>query len=112
MSRELLSKHSYLHLPYLWNLDRDTFERLADVLNIPQNLGVDKLYSYTSGNPRALIDIAMHGWNVDERLEMMFRERILPLRYERTVAERIDELERVVEDPDQVLYIDTDLRRF
>ncbi len=112
MSRELLSKHSYLHLSYLWNLDRDAFERLAKELNIPQNPGVDKLYSYTSGNPRALIDIAMHGWNIDEWLEMMFRERILPLRYERIVTERIDELERVVEDPDQVLYIDTDLRRF
>ncbi len=58
-----------------------------------------------------MIDIAIHGWNVDEWLEMMFRERILSLRCERLVMEHIDELEKVVEDPDKMLYVDPDLRR-
>ncbi len=111
MSRELLSRHSYVHLSYLWNLGKDAFEKLAKVLNAPRNL-VDKLYTYTSGNPRALIDIALLGWDIDRWLEMLFRERILPLRHEEVLLKHIEDLKKVVEDPDNVIYVDPSLRRF
>ena len=110
MSREVLSRHSYLHLSYLWNLREEAFEELARALRAPKDL-ISELYALTSGNPRALIDIAARSWRIDSWLDALYAERIRPLRYERIVLEHLEDLENVVEDPDSATGIDPGLRR-
>ncbi len=110
LSRERLSRHGYLHLSYLWNLDWEAFAELARALNAPEQL-VEELYRITSGNPRALIDLASLGWNTRRWMEMTYRERVLQLLHERTVREHLDELGEVVEDPDNAVHVDPSLRR-
>ncbi|NPA96183.1 MAG: AAA family ATPase [Crenarchaeota archaeon] len=109
-SRDALSRHSYLHLSYLWNLGEEAFEELARALGAPRD-AVEELYELTSGNPRALIDIATRSWRTGSWLEAIYAERIRPLRYERIVAAHVDDLERIVEDPDNASNADPELRK-
>jgi len=109
-SRELLSRHGYLRLSYLWNLDEASFTELARALGAPSTV-VERVFELTSGNPRALIDIATLGWRTDQWLEALYAERVRPLRYERVVVERVRELEEAIEDPDALAHADPALRR-
>jgi len=109
-SRELLSRHGYLRLSYLWNLDEASFTELVKALGAPSTV-VERDFELTSGNPRALIDIAALEWRTDHWLEALYAERVRPLRYERVVVERVRELEEAIEDPDALARADPALRR-
>ena len=49
-SRELLSRHGYLRLSYLWNLDEASFTELVKALGALSTV-VERVFELTSGNP-------------------------------------------------------------
>ncbi len=42
---------------------------------------------------------------------MIYRERVLPFKYEKAFVQHIDDLRKIVEDPDNAMYIDPELRK-
>ena len=98
-SRELLARHGYVELAYMWNLREEDTHELATSLGAPESIK-DEVYEYTSGNPRAVIGLAGKAWKVDAWLEGIYREKILQLGQELDDKRLVEDLRASIEDPD------------
>jgi len=96
VSKRELSKHTYVDLRMLWNLSREGFEELVQQLDQLRNVDVEELWILTGGNPRALIDIARRGWNVERWMEYLYEGKI---RRAMHLVGR-EKLRSLAEDPD------------
>ncbi len=96
VSKRLLARHTYVSIEMLWNLSRDGFEELVEQLSPPQGIDLDVLWRLTGGNPRALIEIAKYGWDIDKWIDIVYENRVKRTLH---IVDR-DKLRRLVEDPD------------
>ncbi len=101
-SLDLVSKHTHSHIRLLWNLDEEGFNELANQLKPPSNHAVERAWSVTGGNPRALIELAIdYDWNVDRWMDSLKR-RLLKIVEEVRHRDLVEEMEMVLEDIDSI----------
>lgn len=68
-SLDLVTRHTYVGVRLLWNLDRNAFEELFYELNPPSNIRFEDIWLMFGGNPRKLIDLAeKYSWNINVML--------------------------------------------
>ncbi len=91
-SKRELYRHTYVHAYMMRNLPKKGLEELAKQLEAP--IDIEALWKLTGG-PRAIIDLAVHNWNVDNWMKYIERKVTSTVR-------NIDlrELKTLVEDPD------------
>ncbi len=101
-SLDLILRHRYAKVKLIWNLPRNGFNELINELNPSNNRIADKIWYFTGGNPRAVIEIAYsYGWNIDlwlKDLKKILIKFITIIRSENLV----NELKLVIENPDMV----------
>ncbi len=93
LSKRELYRHTYVHVYMMWNLPKEGFYELVRQLDVP--VDPDVLWRLTGGNPRVLIDIATHSWDIDRWLRYVIH-RVSSL--VRDLDQ--DRLRRLAEDPD------------
>ena len=103
-SPSILARHSYVVLSELWNLSRDSTEKLLEALNAPEKL-YEKVWVLTGGNPRAVISIAAKRWKVDVWFSEVVRNvrlssRSIVFRYRSQLRYVVEDIDRVIEFPD------------
>ncbi|HWQ16972.1 MAG TPA: ATP-binding protein [Sulfolobales archaeon] len=111
LSRDLLSRHSYVGQDFVWNLSREEYEelyhRLLEIYR-PENpsriAGFDEVWRLYGGNPRRLMELAIeHSWDVKTHLERIYDEKKIPrIVYVAKKEGLLDKLRAVTEDPDNI----------
>ncbi|RLE57285.1 MAG: hypothetical protein DRJ40_02940 [Thermoprotei archaeon] len=101
-SKRELYRHTYVHVYMMWNLPKKGLEELAKQLEAP--IDIEALWKLTGGNPRAVIDLAIHNWDVDNWTKYIERKVTSTIR---DIDPR--ELKTLVEDPDSNWRIATKL---
>ena len=99
-SRRLLARHNYVTLHELWNLDPNSTRILLNELNCPQSM-LENIWFLTGGNPRAIIELALKNWDIEEWLSNI-KVRIRAS-LEKALGKFKVELENILEDIDSVL---------
>ncbi len=95
-SKDVLYRHTYVHVYMIWNLPRDGFEELVKQLGSP--VDVELLWRLTGGNPRMLIELAQFDWDIEQWTHIAVYPRVLTAL--RGLEHRSRELLELVEDPD------------
>ena len=97
-------RHSYSTVKLIWNLPWNGYYQLALQLNPPQMDLIRESWKFTGGNPRKLIELALdYNWNINE----WFKKQILrlePLYREIKVKGLTNELNQVIENPDNIYH--------
>ncbi|RLF24756.1 MAG: hypothetical protein DRN15_02135 [Thermoprotei archaeon] len=96
-SARLIARHTYANLYFMWNLPKEHFMELAKQLGAPDEAIMERAWSLTGGNPRALLEIASLRWNFDEwmrHIEHRMRRALFELR------EHKESIRAALEDPD------------
>ncbi len=102
-SLEIVSKHRHAGIALLWNLDRDSFEKLFKVLNPPQHIEFNSIWRFLGGNPGKLIELALYyRWSLDKWFRDLV-DRLRPIVIEIKSRNLIEELKLLIEDPDNVI---------
>ncbi len=93
-------RHTYNLVNLIWNLDRQSHEKLASQLNPPSKEAIEKTWRLTGGNPRRLIEIAhTYRWNVD-RWFLELKQNLGDLANELKAKNLAEETIKLAEDPD------------
>ncbi len=96
-SAQLIARHTYANLYFIWNLPKESFTELARQLNAPDEQTIERSWLLTGGNPRALIEIASIGWSINQwmkHIEHRIRRALLEL------GEYKEALQAALENPD------------
>ncbi len=104
LSRELLLRHRFTVMRLLWNLPPEGFHELMTQLNPPERLDPDEVYTYTSGNPAKLLELAWgFGWSLEDWLEEHTRrleETLGKLLMDPRLGDVVDDVDALIEYPD------------
>ncbi len=111
LSRDVLSRHSYVGQDFLWYLSREEYEelyyKLLEIYRPPdpsRSVSFDDVWRLYGGSPRRLIELALdHGWDVRAHLEKIYDEKKIPrIVYNAREEGLLDNLAAVTEDPDNM----------
>jgi len=94
-TRKRVGRHNWADIFVMWNMAREGFRQLYDVLPGPKP-PFDEAWRLTGGNPRYLGELHQRGWSVEAVVDGVVTRRGV-----RQLAARWGEaLAKVVEDPD------------
>ncbi|ADM28110.1 ATPase [Ignisphaera aggregans DSM 17230] len=103
VTRERIGRHTWSVFQILWNMSRDGFEELYNVLPDPKPLFED-IWRLSGGNPRILETLYKRGWNVDIVVEdLIAKKRLRNFIYMLSNIEK-EILREALENPDTLLY--------
>ncbi len=101
-TRERIGRHLWSEMRVMWNMARDGFAQLYDLLPSPKP-PLDEAWRWTGGNPRVLAMLHGAGWDVGRVVERLLQERrIVAFVASLGDAER-EVLRGALEDPDTLL---------
>jgi energy-coupling factor transporter ATP-binding protein EcfA2 len=96
ITRERIGRHRWAALRTLWNMSKDGFEELYNLLPDPKP-DLDSVWRLAGGNPKVLETLFENKWNVDTVINELIQSRNLTHRF---VGRWRKHLESAVEDPD------------
>jgi len=103
ITRGRIGRHTWSVFRLLWNMSRDGFEQLHNVLPSPKPLFED-LWKWTGGNPRILEILYKSKWNINVAIEEIIgKKRLRSFIYMLSDAEK-EILKEALENPDALLY--------
>ena len=97
VTRARIGRHDWATFRILWNMPRDGFTQLYDLLPSPKP-SLDEAWRWTGGNPRALERLYGAGWDVEGAIDDIAKLR--NLKVWAVSGEERDVLLEVLEDPD------------
>jgi len=102
VTRARIGRHRWATFRILWNMSRDGFRKLYEVLPEPKP-PFDDVWRITGGNPDILETLYISGWSFDNILTEFIRDRKL-----RSFTAMLNEkerraLEEIIYDPDIIL---------
>ncbi len=95
VSKRILSRHSYLRIVMIWNLDFKGYSEFIEQLN--KEIDPWRLYRVVGGNPRLTIELMEYNWNI-ELLKRVYKERIIDVIKSLKISK--EKLRLLIEDPD------------
>jgi len=95
VTRERVGRHNWADIFVMWNMAREGFRQLYDVLPGPKP-PFDEVWRTTGGNPRYLGELYQRGWSAEAVVEGIVARRGV----RRLAAKWSEDLAKVVEDPD------------
>ncbi|ADM28494.1 ATPase [Ignisphaera aggregans DSM 17230] len=99
ITMERVGRHDWSFMYTLWNMSRDGFKQLYEVLPDPK-LPFDDVWRITGGNPRILEILVKNGWNVDIVINnIVVGKRLVDVIDNMNDYEK-DILRKAIEDPD------------
>jgi len=102
VTRARIGRHSWATFRILWNMGRDGFRQLYDLLP-GSKPPFEEVWRIVGGNPRYLERLFRAGWRVEGVVNEIARDKGLG-RFAALLSRReVEILEEVVEDPDRLL---------
>ncbi len=96
LSRAEIGRHRWAVIMPMWNMSREGFQQLYE--KIPGHKPpFEDAWRLTGGNPNMLLELYRRGWNADEVVRALIRDRGLTPGF---IARWRGWLERAVEDPE------------
>jgi len=95
ITRRRVGRHSWATIKVMWNMAKEGFRQLYDVLPSPKP-PFDEVWRFVGGSPRYLERLYGYGWSADAVAREIARERGVKALVKRWGAY----LEKAVEDPD------------
>ena len=96
VTRGEIGRHRWAHLTPMWNMLKEGFRQLYGA--IPGfKPPFDEVWRLTGGNPGMLLELYRRGWNADEVVKALIRDKGLTPSF---IAKWRDWFERAVEDPE------------
>jgi hypothetical protein len=96
VTREEIGRHFWAELRPMWNMPKEGFQQLYDKMPEPKP-PFEEAWRWTGGNPRMLGRLYENGWDVEEVVLRLMREKELTAEF---VSRWGRWLEAAVEDPD------------
>jgi len=99
-SLDLVSRHRHAHISLVWNLGRDAFNELVQLLKPSRAVDLEELWRFLGGNPGRLIELVeVYDWSIDAWMRDL-EARLRPFIHEISRRGLLRELRAVIEDPD------------
>ena len=99
VTRERIGRHRWAEILTMWNMARDGFKQLYNLLPQPKPL-LEEAWRWTGGNPKMLEELYMADWSIDRVVKTLIAARgLLELLGNLEDHER-EVLEKAIEDPD------------
>ncbi len=103
ITRERIGRHRWAEMSIMWNMSRDGFRKLYEVLPNPKP-SFEDIWRIAGGNPYLLERLYRANWNTDFIVSNMVREKDIHLWIYSLDNESKEVLMEVVENPDAILY--------
>jgi hypothetical protein len=106
LSRVRIGRHSWAEVRPIWNLGREGFEELYEVLSkvVPNRIpGLDELWLLTGGNPRMLSQLYLYRWDVELVIKNFIESKKLIVFISSLSDDEREWLFKAVEDPDTLM---------
>jgi len=103
VTRERIGRHNWATIKILWNMSREGFKQLYDVIPDGGKLEYETLWRLTGGNPRHLRRLYEAEWNVDITVKSIVKERKLDILAATLSREEVEVLKQVLGDPDSLV---------
>ena len=104
VTRARIGRHNWATFRILWNMGREGFRQLYDLLPEPK-LPFKEVWRATGGNPRYLERLFRAGWRVEGVVNEIARDKGLGLFAASLSRREVEILEEVVEDPDKLFKV-------
>ena len=96
LSRSEIGRHRWAHLMPMWNMPREGFQQLYE--KIPGHKPpFEEVWRLTGGNPDMLLELYRRGWNADDVVKALIRDKGLTPSF---IVRWRGWLGRVVDDPE------------
>jgi len=99
VTAERIGRHDWANLYTMWNMSREGFQELYDLLPDPKP-PFEEVWRTTGGNPRALEMLFDFGWRVDRAVNAILVRRRLPDLLDELSDDEKEILRKAVDDPD------------
>jgi len=103
VSRERIGRHTWADIHIMWNMSREGFRQLYEVLSEPKP-SFEDVWRITGGSPRILEKLYRADWDIDFVISRMIKEKDIHLWIYSLDSESRDILMEIVNDPDTILY--------
>jgi len=101
VTRERVGRHRWADIFVMWNMSKEGFRQLYDVLPGPKP-PFDEAWKWTGGNPDALEGLFKAGWDVEQLVERLVISKSLDDVVSRLDSAKLEVLREAVEDPDVI----------
>jgi len=102
-TREKIGRHNWATIKILWNMSKEGFKELYDVIPGGGKPDYETLWKLTGGNPRYLKKLREASWSIDTAVKSMIKERKLDIFTGTLSREELEVLRQVVRDPDHLV---------
>ena len=101
LSRSEIGRHRWAHLTPMWNMPRDGFQQLYEKVPGPKP-PFNEVWKWAGGNPNALRELYMAGWNVGRVVDALIQRKELRKFVHELSREERAWLGEAVDDPDSL----------
>jgi len=103
VTRERVGRHRWADLFIMWNMPKEGFKRLYDLLPGPKS-SFEEVWRLTGGNPKILEELYRLNWSVEAAVSRIVRGKLLYEWISSLDAYTRELLEKAVGDPDVIFY--------
>jgi len=101
VTRERVGRHRWATIKVMWNMAKEGFEQLYDVLPGPKP-PFDEVWKWAGGNPDALEGLLEAGWDAEQLTKTLFISKGLGDVLPALSRVKLEVLREAVEDPDVI----------
>jgi len=101
LTRERIGRHNWADLFIMWNMNREGFKQLYDILPDPKP-PFEEVWRLTGGNPRYLEMLYKLGWSAETTINRIVRAKALDEWVSSLDPRARELLGEIIEDPDAI----------
>jgi len=102
ITRERIGRHRWADLFIMWNMPKEGFKQLYNILPNPKP-SFDDIWRLTGGNPETLEKLYKTNWNVESIIDSIIRSKRLKAFIASLNNKEKEALKETLQDPDMIL---------